>query len=68
MKTPMVPRWEVTHGIRQCLAVVAMRLGEAEALLTAGFLTQATIIFTFAVEEFGKSILLRRALERSHET
>src|SRR5262249_24811852 len=41
------------------------RLGEAETLLAAGYLTQATIVFTFAVEEFGKAVLLRRALERS---
>ena len=52
----------------QCLSVVALRLTEAEALLTAGFPTQATIVFTFAVEEFGKAVLLRRALERSCET
>ena len=67
-KPPKVPRWELRDGIVQCISIVAMRLGEAEALLVAGFPTQATIVFTFAVEEFGKAVLLRRALERSRET
>ena len=52
----------------QCLALVAMRLTEAETLLAQGLPTQATILFTFAVEEFGKAVLLRRAFERSDET
>ncbi len=67
-KPPKVPRWELRNGITQCLSIVAMRLGEAEALLAGGFPTQATIVFTFAVEEFGKAVLLRRAFEQSRET
>ncbi len=67
-KPPKVPRWELRNGIVQCLSIVAMRLGEAEALLAGGFPTQATIVFTFAVEEFGKAVLLRRAFEQSRET
>jgi AbiV family abortive infection protein len=45
-----------------------MRLSEADALLVANFPTQAAIVFTFAVEEFGKAVLLRRAFEASGET
>jgi AbiV family abortive infection protein len=67
-KPPRVPRWELRNGVVQCLAIVAMRLEEAEVLLAAGFPTQATIVFTFAVEEFGKAVLLRRSLEESRET
>ena len=67
-KPPKVPRWKLRNGIVQCLTLVAMRLDEAEALLTGGYPTQATIIFTFAVEEFGKAVLLRRAFEGSRET
>jgi|SRR5215831_16944317 len=67
-KPPKVPRWELKNGVVQCLALVGLRLGEAEALLTNRFPTQATIVFTFAVEEFGKAVLLRRALVGSRET
>ena len=67
-KPPKVPRWELRNGIVQCLSVVAMRLDEAETLLAAGYPTQATIVFTFAVEEFGKAVLLRGALEQSRAT
>ncbi len=65
---PKIPRWELRNGIRQCLSIVALRLEEASALLAVGLSTQATIVFTFAVEEFGKAVLLQRALEHSPET
>ena len=67
-KPPKVPRWEIRNGIVHCLSIVPIRLGEAETLLTVGYPTQATIVFTFAVEEFGKAVLLRRAFARSRAT
>jgi hypothetical protein len=66
-KPPRVPRWRLAQGVLHCCAITGLRLGEAERLLDAGFPTQATIIFSFAVEEFGKAVLLRRAFEASDE-
>src|SRR5262245_6131264 len=62
-----VPRFEIRNGIVHCCVLVAMRLAEAEHLLALGHVTQATVVFTFAVEEFGKAVLLRRAFESSSE-
>ena len=50
-------------GILTCLSVASLRLAEAESLLANGYLTAAGIVFSFAVEEFGKAVLLHEAQE-----
>jgi AbiV family abortive infection protein len=56
-----IPRSELRVGALKCLEVAASRLDEAAALIRAGFLSQAGVIFSFAIEEFGKATLLRNA-------
>lgn len=56
-----IARLELRRGIMTCLCVSSLRLAEAESLLAAGFLTQAGVVFSFAVEEFGKAVMLRDA-------
>ena len=62
-KPPEIPRLKLRGGAAKCLEVAASRLDEAAALIEAGFLSQATVIFSFAVEEYGKAVLLRQAYE-----
>jgi hypothetical protein len=59
---PKIPRAQLRPGATNCLRVAQDRLAEASGLLeTPGF--QAAIVFSFAVEEFGKAVLLRDAYE-----
>jgi len=60
---PSIPRHALLEGIRECLAVARRRLNETKTLLEQGLLTQAGIVFSFALEEFGKAALLKRAAE-----
>lgn len=60
---PVIPRHALREGIHECLAMARRRLLEAQTMIEQGLLTQARIIFSFAVEEFGKAALLRRAVE-----
>src|SRR5215468_6703953 len=56
-----IGRMALRRGIMTCITVSSLRLEEAESLLAAGFLTGAGIVFSFAVEEFGKGLMLRNA-------
>ena len=60
-----VPREALPSGIDKCLDVASWRLREAASLLSAPAepILTAAILFTFAIEEFGKAVLLRRAWE-----
>jgi AbiV family abortive infection protein len=49
-------------GAQKCLEVAVSRLDEATVLLNE-FANQAAVLFSFAVEEFGKAMLLRAAYE-----
>jgi AbiV family abortive infection protein len=62
-RDPRIPRSALRDGIVLCLSVASARLGEADELLSKGFLTQAAVLFSYAVEEFGKAVLLRKAWE-----
>jgi AbiV family abortive infection protein len=59
----MIPRAALREGILTCLTVASLRLSETDPLLGRGFVTQAAVLFTLAVEEFGKASLLRKAYE-----
>jgi hypothetical protein len=60
---PSIPRDALREGIVICLTVASLRLEETDVALKQGLLTQAGVVFTFAVEEFGKAALLRQAVE-----
>lgn len=62
---PQIPKSALPQGITTCLAIASLRLAEAETLLSNGFLMQAAIVFSFALEEFGKAALLREASQGS---
>lgn len=63
MPDPSIPRAALREGIVACLTVASLRLEETDRDLKQGLLTQAGVVFTFAVEEFGKAALLRHAFE-----
>ena len=60
---PEIPRSALRDGIVACLTVASLRLDEADVALRQGLLTQAGVVFTFAVEEFGKAALLKQGFE-----
>ncbi len=61
---PSIPRDTLCAGSEQCLYSARRYLDGAQSLLdTPTVLAQASILFSFAVEEFGKAVLLRRAYE-----
>lgn len=60
---PEIPRSALRDGIVACLTVASLRLEETNVALRQGLLTQAGVVFTFAVEEFGKAALLRQGFE-----
>jgi hypothetical protein len=62
-KDPLIPRTALREGIVHCLSVASLRLEETDTLLKQDLPTQAGVVFSFAVEEFGKAALLRRAIE-----
>jgi AbiV family abortive infection protein len=67
---PVVPREALRPGVAKCLEVSGWRLREASGLLDADPppTVTAAILFTFGIEEFGKAVLLRRALETGEPT
>jgi hypothetical protein len=60
---PEIPRSALREGIVACLTVARLRLEETDVTLRQGLLTQAGVVFTFAVEEFGKAALLKQGFE-----
>jgi len=64
---PTIPRAALRQGILTCLSVAGLRLDETDLLLDHGFLTQAAVLFSLAVEEFGKASLLRKAYESGQD-
>lgn len=60
---PFIPRGALRMGVLTCLSVASSRLEETDVLLSHGLLTQAAVLFSFALEEFGKAVLLRKAYE-----
>jgi AbiV family abortive infection protein len=59
---PRIPKDALKAGISTCLDVVGWRLREASAVLNTGVAPgTAAILFSFAVEEFGKAVLLHDA-------
>jgi hypothetical protein len=58
-----VPREKLLAGVTICLSVVALRLGEAETLLDAGYTTASAILLSFAVEELGKAAMLQHGYD-----
>ena len=60
---PRIPRASLRIGILTCCSTASLRLGETDAFLQQGLLTQAGVLFSFALEEFGKAVLLRKAYE-----
>src|SRR5512137_2632655 len=64
---PTIPRAALRQGILTCLSVASLRLHETDLLLTHGLLTQAAVLFSLAVEEFGKASLLRKAYESGQD-
>lgn len=64
---PEIPRAELREGARRCLDLVASRLDETIALLNANLVSQAGVVFSFAVEEFGKAVSLRRAYDSGQD-
>jgi len=62
---PSIPRDTLRFGTECCLHNVLRYLHGARSLINdSTLLPQASILFSYAVEEFGKGILLRRAYER----
>jgi hypothetical protein len=59
---PQIPRAALPKGILTCLSVASARLSEADLLLSQGFITQAGVLFTLAVEEFGTASLWEKSL------
>ena len=64
-KDPVIPREALTAGIEKCLEVASWRLREASSLLSAdpAPTVTAAIFFTFAIEEFGKAVLIHKAIK-----
>ena len=62
-RPPTIPRQHLKDGVVSCLSVVQSRLQEAGVLVEGGYLAQAFVLFSLAVEEFGKAVLLREAYE-----
>jgi AbiV family abortive infection protein len=64
---PRIPRDFLRQGILTCLSVASSRLAETDALMLQGLLTQSGVLFTFALEEFGKAVLLKRAYDSGND-
>src|SRR5687767_12296683 len=64
----LLPRGELRAGIERCLAKAGRLNTDAELLLSAGgSLTHASVLFSYAVEELGKALLLADADARGTE-
>lgn len=65
-KPPSIPRDALRAGIEHCLNSALRYLDGARSLVdTPTLLPHVGVLFSFAVEEFGKAVLLRRAYELS---
>ena len=63
-KPPSIPRDALRGGTERCLNSALRYLDGAQTLLDRPtLLPHAGVLFSFAVEEFGKAVLLRRAYE-----
>jgi hypothetical protein len=58
-----IPRMDLEEGAHQCLSLATSRLRQSRMLSKAHSPTAAAVLFLFAVEEFGKAVLLRRAYD-----
>lgn len=60
---PKIPREQLKAGVSACLEVAGWRLREALTVLDTGVApVTAAVLFSFAIEEFGKAALLREGL------
>lgn len=67
-KSPSISRDALRAGIERCLHSALRYLDGARSLLDiTELLPHAGVLFSLAVEEFGKGVLLRRASERGEE-
>ena len=56
---PRIPSHQLKAGIAKCLEVAGWRLREAVIVLDTGVApVTAAVLFSFAIEEFGKAVLL----------
>lgn len=60
LPTRSYPVSEIDNGIKKCLARSQSILESAILLLNAGKKNEAYVLYTFAVEEFGKACLLNK--------
>jgi AbiV family abortive infection protein len=59
---------DLERGIAACLVAAQQRLQEARVLVDEHhFLTPAVVLLSFAVEEFGKGMMLRAAYETGQD-
>ena len=58
-----VARNQLQEGIDKCKLNVADYLSETELLMSKGKFSHATILVEFAIEEFGKILVIKRAFE-----
>jgi len=58
-----IPREQLHLGISKCLDKAKALLTDARILLKSSSLLHASTLFSFALEEFGKAILLKEALD-----
>jgi AbiV family abortive infection protein len=64
-KTIEIPIAQVPHGIELCKQNIADFLEDAKNIIERGKLYHAYVSFEFALEEFGKIIMLKEALSNS---
>lgn len=67
MKDPAIARDRLLPGTARCLKKAANLLDDARVLLGTSRPLVASILFSFAIEEFGKATLLHEAYEKSPE-
>ena len=58
-----VSRNQFQDGINKCKRNITDYLSETELLMSQGRLSHATILLEFALEEFGKVLVMKRAFE-----
>lgn len=65
MPTRSYPVSEIDTGIKRCLAKSESIIESAELLAGAGKSHEAYVLYTFAVEEFGKACLLKKMKDKA---
>lgn len=58
-----VPRKQMQEGIDKCKCNITDYLSETELLMSQGKLNHAVILVEFAIEEFGKILVIKRAFD-----